>query len=216
MWLIAWMLLGGLLVLVLSGRRNQAEMLRDWQMVLAPWGADVYRELEERVEGESRMIEFAYRRAAEARAAGSAEKARQLLDVGLRVVERTSPDMMTLLRGMGVVSRMAAAVAVVAPLSPWAFRLPQMSGLTLAAAFGHHLLVSTAERFRLRAYVLRHGFGIIKRFLLSHTARIRARHKAPDADWERIAAAREDLRTLSAESLRTFHALLQSLGAEAS
>lgn len=62
------------------------------------------------------MAESAYKRAFSARAAGSSEEAIRLLDVALRVVERTSPDRVALLREMVVVSRMAAAVSPVAPL----------------------------------------------------------------------------------------------------
>ncbi|HLA77698.1 MAG TPA: hypothetical protein VJU18_08985 [Vicinamibacteria bacterium] len=214
MWVIAAGLLGGLLLLALCGLHNQAQILHDWEMVLSPWGADAYREVEERVEGESKMAEYAYRKAFTARAAGSTEEAIRLLEVGLKVVERTSPDMLTLLRGMAVVSRMVAAVSPIAPLRPQDFRLPQLSGLAFLSAFVHRLLVSTAERFRLRAYVLRSGFGVARRFLMSNTERIRTRQPGADPAWERIVAAREDLRTLSTESLQTFHALLRSLAAE--
>jgi len=61
--------------------------------------------------------------------------------------------------------------------------------------------------------VLRRGFGVVRRFLLDSTQRIRA--GAPTAsEWERIEAARADLQTLSTESLQTFHVLLSSISAE--
>lgn len=214
MWLIVVGVLGGVVLLVLRGLHDQAQILRDWEMVLSPWGAEVYQQLEERVEGESKMAEYAYRRAFTAKAAGSTDEAVRLLDVGLRVVERTSPDMITLLRGMAVVSRMAAAISPLPPLQPRDFRLWHVSGLALLGAFGHRLLVSTAERLRLRAYVLRRGFGVVTRFLFRTTERIRARPVARESEWERIAAARADLKTLSTESLHTFHALFRSLAAE--
>lgn len=214
MWMIVVGIVGGVVLLVLHGLHDEAQILRDWEMVLSPWGADAYRELEERVDGESRMAEYAYRRAFVARAAGSTEEAVRLLEVGLRVVERTSPDMMTLLRGMSVVSRMAAAISPLPALRPGDFRLWHISGLAMLGAFGHRLLVSTGERLRLRAYVLRRGFGVVTRFLLRTTERIRTRSRDRENEWERIAAARADLRTLSAESLHTFHALLRSLAAE--
>ena len=214
MWVIAVGIVGGGLVLVIAGLHDQAAILRDWEMVLSPWGTDAYRELEKRIEGDSGMADFAYRKAFRARASGSGEEAIRLLEVGLRVVERTSPDMMTLLRGMAVVSRMAAAITPVEPLRVRDFRLPRLSGLVLLAGLLHRLLVSTAERFRLRAYVLRRGFGVATHFLLKSTRRIRERRAAAEAEWSRIDAARADLRTLSAESLRTFHVLLRSLAAE--
>jgi len=205
---------GGLALLAIRGLVDQAQVMRDWEMVLSPLSIEVYQQLERRVEGESKMMDYAYKRALRARAAGSMEEAHRLLDVGLRVVERTSPDMITLLRGMAVVSRMASAVAPVKPLEPQAFRLRELSGLALLAGISHRFVVSTAERFRLRAFVLRRGFGLIRRFLLSSTERIRDQRKGAEMEWERVAAAREDLKRLSTESLQTFHALLLSLAAE--
>jgi hypothetical protein len=214
MWVIAIGILGGGVVLIVTGLRDEAAVLRDWEMVLSPWGAEAYRELERRIEGESGMADYAYRKAFRARVAGSREEAIRLLEVGLRVVERASPDMITLLRGMAVVSRMAAAITPVEPLRVQDFHLPRLSGLVLLAGLLHRLLASTAERFRLRTYVLQRGFGVATHFLLESTRRIRARRPAAEAEWIRIEAARADLRTLSAESLRTFHVLLRSLTAQ--
>lgn len=214
MWVMVVGVLGGAVALIVVGRYNQAEVLRDWEMVLEPWGQDAYRELEARIEGESGMAEYAYRRAFLARAKGTSADAVRLLEVGLRVVERTSPDMITLLRGMAVVSRMAAAITAVEPLRARDFRLPSLSGLAAVAGFVHRLLVSTAERFRLRAFVLRRGFGVATRFLFESTKRIAAQQNEAQSDWQRIENARADLRTLSTESLRTFNVLLRSLASE--
>jgi hypothetical protein len=160
------------------------------------------------------MADYAYERAFAARNAGSLEEAVRLLDVGLDVVERTSPEMVTLLKEMAVASRMAAAISPVEPLRPQSFCLPRLSTMAVFAALAHQLLFSAAERFRLRAYALERGFGLVTRFLLQTTKRIRARRTSADPDWERIAAARADLRTLSTASLRTFQALLMSLSTE--
>lgn len=210
MWVIAAGFLGVIVVLVVRTLSDQREILADWDRVLSPWGADAYRELEQRIEGEAKMAEYAFKRAFSARAAGSAEEAVRLLDVALRVVERTSPDRVALLREMVVVSRMAAAISPVAPLQAREFRLPRLSTLAVFAALAHQMLFSTSERFRLRAFVLRRGFGMVSRLLLRSTERIRAGNHG-DPEWDRIAAARADLQTLSNQSLRTFHALLTSL-----
>jgi hypothetical protein len=214
MWVIVVAALGVLVVLFLRALNDDAEILRDWEKVLSPWGRDMYREMQERVEGEARMVDYAYERAFMARSAGSIEEAVRLLEVGLQVVERTSPEMVTLLREMAVASRMAAAISPVAPLRPQSFRLPRLSTIAVLAALAHQLVFSAAERFRLRAYVLEHGFGLVTRFLLRTTRRIRENQAGADPDWDRIAAARADLKTLSAASLQTFRALLMSLPAE--
>ena len=59
MWVIAVGILGGGLVLFMAGLQDQAAILRDWEMVLAPWGERAYRELENRVYGESRLADYA-------------------------------------------------------------------------------------------------------------------------------------------------------------
>jgi hypothetical protein len=214
MWVIVVAALGVFVVLLVRALNDDAEILRDWEKVLSPWGRNIYRELQERVEGEARMADYAYERAFMARNAGSLEEAVRLLEVGLQVVERTSPEMVTLLREMAVASRMAAAISPVGPLRPQSFRLPRLSTMAVFAALAHQFLFSAAERFRLRAYVLERGFGLVTRFLLKTTARIREHQASADPDWERIAAARADLRTLSTASLQTFQALLMSLSAE--
>lgn len=99
-------------------------------------------------------------------------------------------------------------------LCPREFRLSRLSSLAVLTVLVHQLLFSTAERFRFRAYVLQRGFGTATRFLLRSTERIRARTRRADPEWDRIAAARADLRTLSTLSLQTFHALLTSLSVE--
>jgi len=206
--------LGVIVVLLVRIFNDDAEILRDWEKVLTPWGRDMYRELQERVQGEVRMADYAYERAFIARSAGSVEEAVRLLEVGLQVVERSSPEMVTLLREMAIASRMAAAISPVRPLQPQQFRLPRLSTLAVCAALGHHLLFSAAERFRLRAFVIQRGFGLATRLLLKATRRIRERQPADEADWDRIAAARSDLRALSIASLRTFEVLLTSVSTE--
>jgi hypothetical protein len=128
-------------------------------------------------------------------------------------VERTSPDRVALLREMVVVSRMAAAISPVAPLQPREFRLPRLSTLAVFATLAHQMLFSASDRFRLRAFVLRRGFGMVSGFLLRSMQRIRAGGHA-DPEWDHIAAARADLQTLSTHSLQTFHVLLTSLSAQ--
>ena len=173
MWVIVVAALGVIVVLLVRALNDDAEILRDWETVLSPWGRDMYRELQDRVEGESRMADYAYERALMARNAGSLDEAVRLLEVGLRVVERTSPEMVILLRDMAIASRMAAAIAPVEPLRPQNFRLPRLSTMAVFAALAHQLLFTASERFRLRAYVLQRGFGLVTRFLLKTTSRIR-------------------------------------------
>jgi hypothetical protein len=213
MWVIIVAAVGLLVVLVIRGLSDDAEILRDWEKVLSPWGQEMYRKLQDRLEGETRMADYAFERALTARNAGSIEEAVRLLDVGLEVVNRTSPEMVSLLREMVVASRMAAAISPIGPLRPQSFRLPRLTTMTVFAALGHQIVFTTAERFRLRAYMLERGFGLATGCLRETAQRIRERKAKTDPEWDGIAAARADLRTLSAASLQTFQALLMSLSA---
>jgi hypothetical protein len=78
----------------------------------------------------------------------------------------------------------------------------------------HQFLVSTGERFRLRVYILGQGFGLAARYP-GEVDRAHRREPTPDEqEWEQVARIQDDLHTLSAESLRSFRALLTSLTAE--
>jgi len=216
MWLVPVALIGGCLLLLIRAllRQNQEQILNDWQSALAPWGTELYQELEQRIEAESRMADYLYNNALRAKSAGLLDEAIRLLDVGAGVVARTSPDMMSLLRGMGAAPRIAASVSPVQPLQARDFRLHQLSGIALVAGILHRFVASPRERLRLRAYVLRQGIGVATRFLRSTTERIRLRREHAEAEWDQIAAARRDLKTLSRESLIAFRSLLLSLAVE--
>jgi hypothetical protein len=215
MWVIAVAVVGALIVLTVRAFHNEAEFLQDWEKALSPWGVDTLRELEQRLEGESRMAEYAFGRAFAARASGSPEEAIRMLEVALEIVERTSPEMVALLREMSNASRMAAALSRVDPLPTRGFQLRTLSTLAVGAAVAHQMLFSPTGRFRLRAYVLQRGVQVTTRFLLDSTRRIRLESQANDREWERIAAARADLQTLAVQSLLTFRILVTSLAAQA-
>src|SRR6266851_784833 len=163
MLLIAGAFLSTLIVLVVRGLRDQARVLRAWQMVLPPWGIEVYHDLEQQLEGDSKLADLVYTKAFNARAAGSTDHAVLVLDVGIGLVGRKSSDMVTLLRGIAETSRMAEAVSPVEALRAGDFRLRELSSLAFVAGILHRFTASTAERFRLRTYVLRQGFRLVPR-----------------------------------------------------
>ena len=214
MWVIAVGVLGALLVLAIRAFNNQSEILRDWERALTPWGLDSYRELEQRLEGEARMTEYAFRRAFDARAAGSLDEAIRMLEAALEIVERTSPDMLSLLRQMSNASRMAAAISRVDPLPTRGFRLRALSTSAVVAAVVHQLLFTATGQFRFRSYVLQRGIGVATRFLLEDAKRLRLEDRGSDVEWNRIADARADLQTLMSQSLQTFRILVMSLSAQ--
>jgi hypothetical protein len=213
-WMIAFSALGGLLVLFLFGRRNERAVRRDWELLLTPRGEKLYRTIEGRVQAEMALADLTYGEAFAVRELGSVDEARHLLDVGFRVIEQFSPNMLRLLGAMATFSRMVSAVAPIKPLRPQSFRVTQIASLAYLNQVLHQFLVSTAERFRLRVYVLGRGFGLATRFLFRSTSRILGNVPEADAEWEQIEAIRADFQTLTEESLESLKALLTSLSAE--
>ncbi len=212
-WMIAFSVVGGLLLLYLDGRRNEAAIWRDWELLLTPRGENAYRQVEERVQDDLLVADLTLERALEARQLGSTDEALELLDAGYQMIEGFAPNMRALLAHMSVFSRMVAAMAPLPPLRPSDFRLVQLVRLAYLNRALHHFLVSTAERFRLRVYVLRQGFQVAVHFLLHSRARL-ASQPAGDSSWRGVQDAHRDLHALSNASLESFRALLLSLTAE--
>ncbi len=214
LWMIGLTAATTLLVLFLLARRNEQAVKRDWQMMLSPKGQLLYRSLEDRVLAEKELADVAWDGAFSVRQLGSMDEALRLLEVGYKVIERFSPNMLRLLASMAVFSRMVAAMAPVAPLRPRDFRLAQLASLAQLNRVLHHFLVSSAERFRLRLYILGQSFGLATRALLRSTARLLGGQSHAEREWEQVAAIRHDFGTLTDESLQSLRALLASLAAQ--
>jgi hypothetical protein len=208
-----WLLLAGTVVavgllLVIDGLRRERRIARDWELVLTPRGQRALDRLESDVRAELELAEMTHQRAAEARERGDIKEAMRLVDAGCDLIGAYAPRMIKALAAMMVLSRMAAAVAPVRPLRPRDFRLAQLVQLAYVGRFVHHLLVTTAERFRLRAYLLQRGFKTVGSLAL------RWRSSVPDPGFDGLGDVTHDVGALSDESLVTFRVLLVSLAAE--
>jgi len=195
-------------------RRDEKKVRRDWELLLTPKGERLYRSIEGRVTSEMQLANMTYDEAFSVRELGSIEEAKHLLDVGFKVIETFAPNMLKLLGAMSTFSRMVSAMAPVKPLRPQGFRLGQIASLAYLNQFLHNFLVTAAEQFRLRVYILGRSFGLATRFLLSSTRRIAAGQPNAEKDWEQIQFIREDFQTLTDESLESLRVLLTSLAAE--
>ena len=213
-WMIALSALGGLAVLFFFGRRNERAVRRDWELLLTPKGERLYRSIENRVTSEMQLADMTYDEAFSVRELGSIEEAKHLLDVGYKVIEKFSPNMLRLLAAMSTFSRMVSAMAPMKPLRPQGFRLAQIASLAYLNQFLHNFLVTTSERYRLRVYILGRSFGLASRFLLASTKRIASNEPDSEKEWEQIRFVREDFQTLTDESLESLRVLLTSLAAE--
>jgi hypothetical protein len=202
------------LILYLLGRRDEGKVRRDWELLLTPRGEKVYRSIESRVQSEMQLADMTYDEAFTVRELGSVDEAKQLLDVGYKVIEKFSPNMLKLLAAMATFSRMVSAMAPISPLRPQGFRMAQIASLAYLNQFLHRFIVTTAERYRLRVYILGRSFGLATRFLLDSTRRIVANEPEAEREWEQIQAVRQDFQTLTDESLDSLRVLLTSLAAE--
>jgi hypothetical protein len=214
-----WATIGGsvvscLVVLFLIGRRNERLIRRDWEVLLTPRGQKVYGAIESRVRTEIELADLSFEHAFVYRSLGTTEEALRLLDVGFRAIEKFAPDMLRLLAAMATFSRMVSAIAPVQPLRPRSFKLVQLSSLAYLHGVLHQFLVSAAERYRLKVYILGRSFGLVTRYLLRSIQNIG--HGAPEAEreWDQIEAIRSDFQTLTDESLDTLRVLLTAMASE--
>jgi hypothetical protein len=201
-------------LLYVLARRNERTVRRDWELLLTPKGEQLYHTIESRLSSQMELANITYDEAFSVRELGSIEEAKHLLDVGYKVIEKFSPSMLRLLAAMSTFSRMVSAMAPVKPLRPQGFRLAQIASLAYLNQVLHNFAVTTAERFRLRIYILGRSFGLATRFLLSSTKRIAEGEPNAEKEWEQIQFIREDFQTLTEESLESLRVLLTSLAAE--
>ena len=213
-WMIGISCASGLAVLFLFGRRNERAVRRDWELLLTPKGEKLYSNIQGRVNSEYALADLTYDQAFNVRELGSLSEAKELLDVGYRVIEKFSPNMLRLLAAMATFSRMVSAMAPVAPLRYQGFRLTQLANLAYLNQLLHSFLVSTAERYRLRVYILGRSFGVATRFLFASTRRIVTDQPDSAREWDQIQAIRQDFQMLTDESLESLRVLLTSLSAE--
>jgi hypothetical protein len=213
-WMIGLSIFGCFVVLFVFGLRNERAVKRDWELLLTPKGETLYHDIEGKISTEMALAEMTYDEAFAVRELGSVDEAIKLLDVGYRVIEKFAPNMLRLLSAMASFSRMVSAMAPVTPLRPRDFRLAQLVSLAYLNGLLHQFLVSTAERYRLRLYILGRGFALGTRFLLDSTQRIGRGEAETEREWDQIQAIRQDFQTLTDESLASLRVLLTSLAAE--
>ena len=205
---------GGLVLLILLGRRDERRVRKDWELVLTPKGQRIYTSMDAQFKTELELMNATYDEAVSLRELGSVEEAKDLLDAGFRIIEHFAPNLLKLLAAMATFSRMVSAMAPVAPLRPRQFQVGGLRGLAYLNQVLHQFLVTTSERFRLRLYILGRCVGLAVRYMLRSTGKIAAGEADVDREWDQIDAIRGDLATLTNESLESLKALLVSMARE--
>jgi hypothetical protein len=210
--------LGGLVVLFVQGRRNESATARDWTPLLVPRHQHALRRAESQLNDGLVLADTAYDRAQTLFELGSAEEARELLQLGYEMIERFAPDLLRMLAMMTVYSRMVAAIVPVQPLRAVRFKTTGVSLLVRLGILGHYLLTTTAERFRFRLFVIGQSARLLLRGLGRTTMRLLgapggAESPPAEWDWEQLQAMRSDFRVLTDETVESLRVLLTSVSA---
>ena len=138
----------------------------------------------------------------------------KLLRIGARVVESCAGTLPELLRSLSVLSRQAAAIAPVEPLSASRFQLGTLRGVARVHAVLHAFIITTRERLAFRLSVLRYAVPATTRWLVEATRHTAAAPGAPE-NWAHLDAVRHDVGTLTDESVQSLRVVMQSLSAMA-
>ena len=137
-------------------------------------------------------------------------EARRLLDLACEVITTAMPDRLARVDAMSKCCRMLAAVAPLPPLLPREFRMREMVGLSAVGNVVHHLLAGMQERFQWAVLLLGWGYKIVVRGAVSANGALQ-RDAGVAAHWSRFEEAVDDFKTLDAQHVRAFSALLASI-----
>jgi len=205
----ALLALGVLPVLLILGRRSEARMRREWTQSMDPQAHDHFLAMAGQMTDEWESADIVVERACELQKLGSTQEALRILDSGYEIITAFAPNMIALLAALSAYSRRVTAMAPLPPLQPSKYRAAPVVSLVYINAVLHNFLVSTAERFRFRAYILARCFSTAAKYMWMYVSRVKVR---PDLwrDWDRIDVLRRDFGALTADSVEQYRALLSS------
>lgn len=213
--LIPLILLGvGWIILFLLGRRNELKVRSEWHILLSPRGQTLFESTRTEIESHSLMLDVAMNEALSVRQLGDIDEAIRFLNIGSEIIERFTPNLLSLLSVMARFSRMVSAIAPIDPLIPRDFHLAELVSLAHLHRLMNQVIVSTKQRFRLRIYVLGKGLSIASHYLISKIRDVVLHKSQEQKEWREIVEIEQDFNTLSRESLLTFRTLLEVLSGE--
>lgn len=185
---------------------------RQWHQNLPAEAQGEFDEARARMIVERAMADDSLLGAEAARTAGDWAEACRLLDLGAWVASQALPGRLAHLRAMGAAVRMAAAIAPPPALPFHHFVSREVDAVSSIGTIAHHILVSPAERFVLRLWVLACAFRLALRVMRRSSAALRAHPGLADA-WDRYVSGHLDWKTADEEHLAAFRLLLQSAAA---
>jgi len=211
---IAMLVIGWITFLILV-RRNEKKVESEWTALLSPASEKIYEQARLDMETNTAMVGVAMGEALEVRQLGDVEEAIRFLNIGADIIQRFTPNLLSLLAVMAKFSRMVSAISPVNPILPSDFHLAELASLAHLHRILHHMLASTKQRFRLKLYVLGKGLSITSHYLLKKIRGIVVRQDSDDQEWREIIAVEEDFQRLSEESIESFRCLMAALSSDA-
>jgi hypothetical protein len=205
------MLVIGWISFVILVRRDEEKVQSEWVALLSPSSERILRQARMNIEANTTGVQVAVKEALDVRQLGDLDEAIRFLNLGGDIIQRFTPNLLSLLSVMMRFSRMIGAIAPVNPILPKGFHLAELTSLAHLNGMLHRLLTSAKQRFRLRLYILGKGLSITSHYLVRHIGNIVARRSSEDRDWEEILGVEQDFQRLSSESVQSFQTLLQAL-----
>jgi hypothetical protein len=190
------------------GRFDRAAVEQDWEMTIGPRAQAHLDALVSSCALDRGMADDATTGARFAFWRGDAGEAGRLMDLAFRILVGATADRLTRLRGVRVCARLASALTPLPSLLPRGFQLRQIRTLAGLGDLVQHFLVSSRERFVVRAHVLSLGFWLVLRAL-------RRRRAATDVGvaLKRFDEAKGDWKTLDVEHVELVRVLVFSVAA---
>ena len=205
------MLVIGWIAFVILVRRDEEKVQSEWVDLLSPASERIFQEARTDIEANTTRVEVAVNEAIEIRELGDLDEAIRFLNLGGDIIERFTPNLLSLLSVMMRFSRMIGAIAPVNPLLPKGFHLAELTSLAHLNGMLHRMLTSAKQRFRLKLYILGKGISITSHYLVKRIGSIVTHRSSEDSDWEQILGVEQDFQRLSSESVQSFQNLLQAL-----
>jgi hypothetical protein len=208
------MLILGWIAFVILVRRDEGKVQSEWATLLSPSSELVLRQARRDIEANTVGVEVAVREAMDVRQLGDLDEAIRFLNLGGDIIQRFTPNLLSLLSVMMKFSRMIGAIAPVDPILPRGFHLAELTSLAHLNGMLHRLLTSAKQRFRLKVYILGKGISITSHYLVKRIGSIVTHRSSEDLEWEQIVGAEQDFQRLSNESVQSFQNLLQALSSD--
>ena len=205
------LLLIGWIAFVILLRRDEDKVQSEWVALLSPASERIFQEARADIEANTIRVEVAVNEAIEIRQLGDLDEAIRFLNLGGDIIQRFTPNLLSLLSVMMRFSRMIGAIAPVNPILPQGFHLAELTSLAHLNGMLHRVLTSAKQRFRLKLYILGKGVSITSQYLVKRIRSVVAHRSSEDSEWEQILGVEQDFQRLSSESVQSFQDLLQAL-----